>query len=81
MMLRVKESSFSFPVLAAHLSCRINPCLNDYFSVGQRFLIGFTISHATGKFWHLDDERLIFLTPIDYEFVLIIQQTQSVSLV
>ncbi len=52
-------------------SRRGNPKLHGCLGVGKRFLVGVSMRHAAGKFRHFGDERLIFVTPENYDFVFV----------
>ena len=46
-----------------------DPLLNDRFCVGHCFLVGFTIRHTTGQFRHLNDEHIVFITPVHDQLI------------
>lgn len=49
---------------------RFDPLLGDAFGRRQRLCLGGTIGHAARVLWDFGDERLIFIAPIDGNFVL-----------
>jgi len=47
----------------------LDPFVDDDFDVGQGFAVGLPVSGATGKFGHFGDECLIFLAPVNDDFI------------
>src|ERR1035437_5853258 len=74
------EASFRLRYFAAKLLCPVHPFLNDDLGVCKRFLICFSIGHASGKFWNFGNVSVAVMTPINNYFVLTHQSLLSRTL-
>ena len=65
----VGEFAFGFGDGAAEGFCGFDPLGYDGLGVGGGFLVSGSVGHAAGKSWDFDEKGLIFLAPVDDEFV------------
>jgi hypothetical protein len=48
-----------------------NPQLNRLMGIGKGLFCGLSMGHTTGQFWHFGNKSIVFLAPIDDDFVLV----------
>lgn len=65
----VGEFAFGFRNRASKGLGGFDPFGDDGLGVCDGFFVGGTVGHAAGEFGDLDEECLIFLAPVDDEFV------------
>ena len=65
----VGEFAFGFGDGASEGLGGFDPLGDDDLGVGDCLFVGGSIRHAAGEFGDLDEEGLIFLAPVDDEFV------------
>ena len=65
----VGEFAFGFGDGAVEGAGGFDPLGNDRLGVGDSFFVGSAVGHAAGEFGDLDQERVVFLAPVDDEFV------------
>lgn len=57
--------------MAAQFFRGLNPFFDNHFYIGNRFLIRFSISHATRQLGYLRNKGTILIAPVDDNFVII----------
>ena len=65
----VGEFAFGFGDRASEGLGGFNPLGDDGLGVGDGFFVGGSVGHAAGEFGDFHEEGLIFLAPVDDEFV------------
>src|SRR5215204_205959 len=68
--LGISKAALRFGDRAPNLTRGFDPFLNYHFGIFESFPVAFAVSHATGKFRYLGDERFVFFAPINNYFVL-----------
>ena len=66
----VDQPTLRFRYRTFQLLSSLNPLLNNRLNIGQGFSIGFSVSGATGQLRRLGNVGLIFLAPVNDDFVL-----------
>src|SRR2546423_11792541 len=66
---RVGEFSAWFGNRPAEFARGFDPLVDDDFGVSDSFRIGLSVRHAAGQFRHFDNETVVFLAPINDQFV------------
>lgn len=67
--LRVQKAPLWFRDWAAEFSRGFDPLADHHLHVGDRLRIGSTVRGTPRKLWYFRDEGLIFLAPVDDDFV------------
>jgi hypothetical protein len=67
--LGIDQPPSGFRDAASQLAGSLQPFLDDVLSVGESFLVGRPISHATGQLRHFGQVGFVFITLVDDDLI------------